>query len=719
MWKTQPMQDLPSAITAVVVYRQGATIERRIELPLGCEGAVRVSGLPLTLLDDSVRVGVKGPEPRPVVADFRVGLQVNAATESSQLEQDLEKARERWRHLQARLEALQHLHAGLRALQPHSRPHSSDGAPLGSYQIQNQMELLAFRQQETQALEDEQSQLQRELEEAQETLSQLQHLRDSRAPAARPESLEKALLLTLRGKAGVGTVLTLRYRVPGARWAPAYSVSFSPSLDKAELTMRAMLAQRTGEDWSNVALTLSTADPNEWREIPEWKSLRIGRAEEPAGTRWYPPPSGAEALFGDFDAARSRSRSATATVAPAPPPPPPPREPAPELTGTLCAAYPQEIGEELRRYSPLAKKDAMSEEAAAIPYPAQMVMPAPASAPMAKGGRIPSGSVAFGFARSRGGGGAPGDDDEGGSAPLVETHLTVDRRFMRYQNLRLRGYTDSERGQLVALERFEAYLESGSVSWSEPEIALAMSMAEGRAAQVDSLSPPPGYTFPRAQSGFDYSYQTQAPVDAVSDGAFHSVPVFVCDLVPAMAYVCTPRESPLVFRTAEMTNPSGRALPQGPADISVGGDFLHTTPLRGVTPEGKLRLGLGVEQSIKVSRHTDFKESTSGLMGGTTELSHTVSVEAVNHLAAEVVLEIRERLPQASPQHKEEIKVLLGPVKPPWEGFEPEENPLLKTAYRWKLTIGSGQKATASATYIVEIPSKYELQGGNRREPRS
>ena len=303
--------------------------------------------------------------------------------------------------------------------------------------------------------------------------------------------------------------------------------------------------------------------------------------------------------------------------------------------------------------------------------------------------------------------------------PQVQTTLTLDQRYLRYQSLRLLDFNSTRRGRLVALEQWEEYQEVRSISWSQAEIMTAVERAVFHASQVDHGYPPSGYCYPQSQSGFDFSYQAQAPVDLLSDGGFHSVPVFVSEMTPVIHYVCTPRESQQVFRTASMTNPSGRALPEGPADISVGGDFLHTTPLRGVTPEGVLRLGLGVEQSVKVSRNATFKEGTSGLMGGTAELSHTIVVEAVNHRPQDIVLEIRERLPQPAPEHKDEMKVLLGQVKPAWESFEPEENPLLKSAYRWKLPLPAGQKVSATATYIVEMASKYELQGGNRREPRS
>jgi uncharacterized protein (TIGR02231 family) len=67
--------------------------------------------------------------------------------------------------------------------------------------------------------------------------------------------------------------LALRYRTPGAGWTPAYDLSLSlgeaggePAL---ELVRRAELHQETGEDWSEVALVLSTARSAEGTQAPE------------------------------------------------------------------------------------------------------------------------------------------------------------------------------------------------------------------------------------------------------------------------------------------------------------------------------------------------------------------------------------------------------------------------------------------------------------------
>ena len=47
------------------------------------------------------------------------------------------------------------------------------------------------------------------------------------------------------------------------------------------LQLRALIAQRTGEDWRGVHLELSTAAPLSFTELPELSAIRIGRAQPP------------------------------------------------------------------------------------------------------------------------------------------------------------------------------------------------------------------------------------------------------------------------------------------------------------------------------------------------------------------------------------------------------------------------------------------------------
>src|SRR6185369_5115727 len=135
------------------------------------------------------------------------------------------------------------------------------------------------------------------------------------------------------------------------------------------LTMRAAVAQGSGEDWSQVKLSLSTAALDRRTALPELKSLRIGRAQPPPQrSGWRDPPPGLDELFSGFDAAWARRpapppmpQAAAATTVPAPKkakrreaeleevtmagpelsramaPPPPPRAPAP---GAMPAGAP-------------------------------------------------------------------------------------------------------------------------------------------------------------------------------------------------------------------------------------------------------------------------------------------------------------------------------------------------------------------------------------------
>ncbi|MBL7994112.1 mucoidy inhibitor MuiA family protein [bacterium] len=74
-------------------------------------------------------------------------------------------------------------------------------------------------------------------------------------------SKKKALLNVSVAKAG-NMNFDLTYVIGGAKWYPVYDVRVSPEDKTVELVYYAMISQRTGEDWKNVALSISTARPN-------------------------------------------------------------------------------------------------------------------------------------------------------------------------------------------------------------------------------------------------------------------------------------------------------------------------------------------------------------------------------------------------------------------------------------------------------------------------
>ena len=200
-----------------------------------------------------------------------------------------------------------------------------------------------------------------------------------------------------------------------------------------------------------------------------------------------------------------------------------------------------------------------------------------------------------------------------------------------------------------------------------------------------------------------------------SDGQFHSLPLFIRDTDIALKYVVVPRVTSDAFRMITFKNPMEAPLLAGPADVTVGDQYLLTTRLSTFPPKGRVELGLGVEQGIKVARNTSFDETESGLLIGELSLHHEIKIEVANMLKKEAKVEVRERIPHVASDDDEVIKVETTSVEPPWEKFEQSQRAVLN-AYCWQINLEAGEEKTLKAEYEIQLPAKYELVGGNRRE---
>lgn len=81
---------------------------------------------------------------------------------------------------------------------------------------------------------------------------------------------ETAILVDLEVQEGGSFQLEVSYRVPGAAWQPSYEArATTTAAGDLELASSALVRQQTGEDWTDVALTLSTAKPAMSGSMPE------------------------------------------------------------------------------------------------------------------------------------------------------------------------------------------------------------------------------------------------------------------------------------------------------------------------------------------------------------------------------------------------------------------------------------------------------------------
>jgi uncharacterized protein (TIGR02231 family) len=101
---------------------------------------------------------------------------------------------------------------------------------------------------------------------------------ESDRAAKPPAKLE--VRIDLASTAATKATLRVTYAVRNARWAPLYDIRLDTgSRDRKpalELVRRAEITQRTGEDWSNVTLAVSTVRTARGGSAPELNSLIVG-----------------------------------------------------------------------------------------------------------------------------------------------------------------------------------------------------------------------------------------------------------------------------------------------------------------------------------------------------------------------------------------------------------------------------------------------------------
>ena len=86
-----------------------------------------------------------------------------------------------------------------------------------------------------------------------------------------------------RDRARHSSTSSLRYAVPGASWAPSYDARLHVAERAVELSYFGLVRNSTGEDWNDVALTLSTARPNLGGGAPELRPWIVDVAQPVGG----------------------------------------------------------------------------------------------------------------------------------------------------------------------------------------------------------------------------------------------------------------------------------------------------------------------------------------------------------------------------------------------------------------------------------------------------
>jgi uncharacterized protein (TIGR02231 family) len=264
--QTLPLNTQPTAVT---VFPDRARITRAAHttLAVGLQ-RLAVTGLPMSLLPDSVRAAGKGTARAKLLGvTSRLEHFVETPAEAvRELERRIQSTEDEDADVLAQAAVVEKEQRFLEGLAGQSEMWAR-GLALRNRSPEEQAAIFDYVSRRSRTLAGEHLALGRQRRDLAKALDRMRReLKE--LTAARPRQRYVAVIELDVAEAG-DIDLELTYVVTGAHWQPLYDLRLADA--EIELNYLAQVAQNTGEDWTNVVLTLSTARPSLSLAIPELK----------------------------------------------------------------------------------------------------------------------------------------------------------------------------------------------------------------------------------------------------------------------------------------------------------------------------------------------------------------------------------------------------------------------------------------------------------------
>jgi uncharacterized protein (TIGR02231 family) len=279
--------DAASAIDAVTVYPDAAVVSRvaTIDLPAG-DSVVVFKDLPLTLDPASLRVSGEG-ESKIAIGSVDANVAPAAAkTPDSAIEAKLASLHDEREALRSQIDAL---HAKQAMIVSYSKASPEkltlDAKPIDVNQWSAAWDAVGAA---LAKLGEELRPAEARAKALDEEIKALEAERQRPSPTAEPRRMAS---VALSSSTATHAKIVLSYRIDAAGWVPAYDASLQTNGAKTvSLSRRALLSQKTGEDWRDVALTVSTARAAGSADAPEVQPVKIDFWQPPVPMAAAPAP---------------------------------------------------------------------------------------------------------------------------------------------------------------------------------------------------------------------------------------------------------------------------------------------------------------------------------------------------------------------------------------------------------------------------------------------
>ena len=264
-WTSKAQTSLSTNLKGVTIYSNGAQVirEKNVALKAG-EQTVSFTGLSPYLDRNSLQVKAKGSV--TVLGVSQRYIRPDSTMLSEQLKaasRDIDGASRRLSELQAQRTVLK---SQLKMVEANCNIGSRTAVtPLNDIKLLNK-----YYYEEMMDINKKLIALDIEEEKANADLARFNEIADSIAGI----KLKRITVVDVKVDAKVQTsaLFTMQYYVSGASWYPTYDVRSSKVDEPLQLTYKANIMQQTGEDWKDVTVTLSTANPNRSNVSPDLRT---------------------------------------------------------------------------------------------------------------------------------------------------------------------------------------------------------------------------------------------------------------------------------------------------------------------------------------------------------------------------------------------------------------------------------------------------------------
>jgi uncharacterized protein (TIGR02231 family) len=275
--------ELPTRIDRVTVYPDGAVVTRlgKAELMQGASQIV-LRGLPAAVDPASIRVEGKGSgalaigavDVRLTPGDARQGL-------DAVVEAKLKTLRDQKAMLDGQIGAIEAKRATIeRFAQTGPDKLGPDGKALPISDWPAVFDAIGT------ALVKVNDELRGLRNKIADLTAEIESLERTRLPAGRGSPPKRDVAIAVEAQAPLAAEFAVSYRVTGANWLPSYEARLATGsiAAKPEIVFirRAELRQRTGEDWSEVTVTLSTTRSAGGTRAPDLAPVQVAFFEPPS-----------------------------------------------------------------------------------------------------------------------------------------------------------------------------------------------------------------------------------------------------------------------------------------------------------------------------------------------------------------------------------------------------------------------------------------------------